>query len=593
MRRGSNLEFGHGCAEAASFKAFLNCYIREVAAGERVPLRSETPSWLVFDLPRSFARLRVEIEYWSLTGPHVFGALSLCNAETGAWRMASVSEVLPMLVSECFAKTGMIDSYKFPELMRRVLNSYDQIRQYCRDESESDAAKPDFLKAEQALRFGHWLHPTPKSREGMTDWHQKIYAPERGGRFRLTFFAADRSITVSGSADGRDVGELLAELPDLDIAAFKLKPGEMLIPMHPLQAEALRLRPEVQRLSQAGLLRDLGTAGAAFTATSSVRTVYADNCPWMLKFSLPVTITNSLRVNLLHELEAGVLMTRLLRKTGFLDGEDRFSIIHDPAYLTLTLPGQSESGFEVILRENPFVGTAKAAIVNIAALTADPLPGSNSLLRNVVGDLARKRGTSKTDAAQTWFGAYLNCALRPAIALYDRFGIALEAHQQNSLLDISDGMPTRYYFRDNQGYYISDRYVDQLTALEPGIKSTKALCFPESEIHQRFCYYLIINQIFSVISRLGQDGLADEASLLSQLRKTLQDDVQRRSGTARRFIKFLLETPDLTAKANLLTRIHDLDELEAENEKAVYVRLTNPLISSAPIVQDETHNVRA
>ncbi|MFP3520836.1 IucA/IucC family protein, partial [Pseudomonas sp. SIMBA_077] len=76
--------------------------------------------------------------------------------------------------------------------------------------------------------------------------------------------------------------------------------------MHPLQAEALRLDADVQPMLRGGLLRDLGACDAPFTATSSVRTVYSRSQPWMLKFSLPVQITNSLRRNRRHELDAGI-----------------------------------------------------------------------------------------------------------------------------------------------------------------------------------------------------------------------------------------------------------------------------------------------
>ena len=53
------------------------------------------------------------------------------------------------------------------------------------------------------------------------------------------------------------------------------------------------------------------------------------------------------------------------------------------------------------------------------------------------------------------------------------------------------------------------------------------------------------------------------------------------NGPATTFIDFVLTSSELSAKANLLTRIHDLDELQAEDEKAVYTRLPNPLAIDA------------
>ncbi len=561
-------------AARATFKALLNCYMREVSSGVIPPSDRSAPMQIDFELTSSFTRLRVEVSYWSLTGPHDFGALQLYDLAGQAWRQATIGEVIPMLVTDCFARIPEATDDKMLELLRRVLNSYDQINKTSRDSAGPEA---NFLSAEQSLHFGHWLHPTPKSREGMTDLHQQAYAPEFGATFQLHYFAAHNSIVKTGSADGRSLHEILQDIPGLTLDV--LNPDETLIPMHPLQADALRLRPLVKGLIKDGFLRDLGPAGDPFTATSSVRTVYAKDSSWMLKFSLPVQITNSHRINLFHELEAGVVMACLLDKLGPLP--PKFRIINDPAYVTLSVPDQRETGFEVVLRDNPFMDGDGEGIVNVAALTTDPLPGQRSMLAGIVMDLSRRQNTLPSKTAKLWFAAYLDCALKPALALYDQFGIALEAHQQNSLLDVSAGLPSCYYFRDNQGYYIAESRLDKLAALTPSLRDTDALCFPEAEINQRFCYYLVVNQIFSVISRLGRDGFADESILISQLRDCLQEAAETVAGPAVSFIDFLLNTPELSAKANLLTRVHDVDELQAEDEKAIYVRLPNPLLQGA------------
>lgn len=561
-------------AARATFKALLNCYMREVSPGAMPCSDRNTPPQIEFDLTNSFTRLRAEVSYWSVTGPHEFGALQLHDLAGQIWRNATIAEVIPLLVNDCFARMPEAADGKMLELLRRVLNSYDQIGKTGRTATD---LRPNFLSAEQGLHFGHWLHPTPKSREGMTDWHQQAYAPEFGAAFQLHYFAARNSIVKTGSADGRSLHAILQDMPGLDLDV--VNPDETLIPMHPLQADALRLRPSVRGLITDGLLRDLGPAGAPFTATSSVRTVYARHCPWMLKFSLPVQITNSHRINLCHELEAGVVMARLLVKLGPLPS--KFLIINDPAYVTLSLPDQRETGFEVILRENPFMDDQGEGIVNIAALTADPLPGQQSMLARIVMDLSRRQNTLPSKTAKLWFDAYLDCALKPALTLYDTVGIALEAHQQNSLLDISTGLPSCYYFRDNQGYYIAESRLDELADLEPQLRDIEALCFPEAEINQRFCYYLIVNQIFSVISRLGRDGFADESTLIDQVRQCLQNAAKAATGPAVSFIDFLLTAPELSAKGNLLTRVHDVDELQVEGEKAMYVCLPNPLVAGA------------
>lgn len=566
----------HARAEYATLKAFLNGYMLEITAGEIVARIGATPTVLEFDLPRSFTRLRVAVQYWSLTGPHDFSGLRLFDPKAETWRPARVGDVLPVLVQDCFARSGASGGAKMHELLRRILNSYDQIAKCCAQADETTASPPEFLAADQSLTFGHWLHPTPKSREGMTDWQTATYAPEFGGIFQLRFFAARNSIALSGSVGPRTAQEMINDIPGLDPDTLDLRPDEQLVPMHPLQAEALSLLPAVQDLLKSGALRDLGAAGARFSATSSVRTVYAPDCPWMFKFSLPVKITNSHRINLHHELEAGVVMARVLDKTGFLDREPRFGVINDPGFVSVTLPDHRESGFEVIIRENPFA-LATTSVVTVAALTADPPQADKSMLARLIAETATRHQMPEAKAAVQWFDAYLDCALHPALALYDTFGIALEAHQQNSLLDVRHGFPTRYVFRDNQGYYIADTCIAKLAQLEPRVTALDSVCFPEAEIRDRFGYYLILNQIFSVISRLGRDGFVPEIDLIRRLRQALGKAEKTYHGPAQRFASHLLHAPDLAFKGNLLTRVHDVDELCAEGEKAIYVRRKNPI----------------
>ncbi|UZM97786.1 IucA/IucC family protein [Lysinibacillus sp. MHQ-1] len=96
------------------------------------------------------------------------------------------------------------------------------------------------------------------------------------------------------------------------------------------------------------LIKYEGALGAYYTATSSIRTVYNAQEEMMYKFSIPVKITNSLRVNRTHELKAGIAMARLMKKIDFLQKHSSFQMMNDPAYMTIEFPNQTESGFEVI-----------------------------------------------------------------------------------------------------------------------------------------------------------------------------------------------------------------------------------------------------
>lgn len=580
----------HACAERATWQAFLNCYLREIDAGTWLPGQSPR---LELALPGMGARLRVTLDYVSRTGANRFGDVEIAHGG-GDWQPIAPLDALPLLARDCFRGAPASSGHKRADLLRGVLNSYAQVERLCRDRAHpAPEALTDFLGAEQSLIHGHALHPTPKNHDGMADWHLPTYAPELGGKFQLRFFAVAAGHLRAGSALDQPAAALVSDIPGI-ADAFDLLPGETLIPAHPLQTEALLLDPSVQALIAAGKLRDLGAAGPVFSATSSLRTVYSPDCPWMLKFSVPVRITNSRRINQLSELDAGVLMARLFRELGVGRREHGLRILDDPAWLAVAVPGRREGGFEMIFRENPFRAEAARGPVNLVALTAEPLPGAESWLARLLHRGECEGGTGRGGAsrieARRWFEAYLDCVVEPIIDLYETHGIALEAHQQNVLIDVSEGPPRRAWYRDNQGYYIAESHLDRLAAVVPELRLGEDLCYPRDEINDRLAYYLIINQVFGVIGRFGRDGLGDEDEFLDRLAARL-DRQARRPGPGGDFARHVLGAPHLLAKGNLLTRAHDIDELS--DGPSVYVPLANPIAHRRSEACERRHDVVA
>ncbi|MCG6203411.1 rhizobactin siderophore biosynthesis protein rhbC [Rhodopseudomonas sp. HC1] len=571
-------------AERATFQSFANCYLREVDPGVPSAHQPECGGALVdyieWSCAAAAASLRAEVERHSLCGPLRFGRVFVRRAQENDWREIAPLRALYLMVQECYAGMGAerADALRHEEagLLGRVLTSYHGMADGL--EAAAGCGGLNFIDCEQSLIFGHWLHPTPKSLQGITDWQRPTYAPEHRGRFPLVFFAADAALIRQDAAPGCSLPEILEALIAPDQRP-RLRPGEVLIPMHPLQAEALMLDPAIAELTATGRLRCLGPIGTCFSPTSSVRTLYSADVPWMLKFSLPVRITNSLRVNRMSELEAGVAVSRLFARTDILARHPRFRLIRDPAYVTLALPDRTESGFEVIFRENPFTRGFENNGVTIAALTADPPPGTHSRLERIIRGLAARSGDSIVEAGRRWFAAYLDCALDPLVRIYDELGVAFEAHQQNGLLDVSAGLPSAFYYRDNQGFYLSNAHRDRLTALAPETARIGGLYFDDCLIQERFGYYLIVNQVCSVIARMGQDELVAEEALLAVLRERLERLATELNGVGGEFAASFLSRPTVAAKANLLTRMLDIDELEGEDGRAIYVQLPNPLFT--------------
>lgn len=591
-------------AEQATFRAFVNCYLREVDGGQWGVAKTidvdtghkySFPVCIILHLNAINAVVILEVAYRSDVGCHHFGRAffkKVINSKS-EWQEIEALPLLAHMVrniyQSVYSKVGVLAETDGGlkrnelELGVRLLESYQLMAKFLEDRAgDASLSKIDFISTEQSVLYGHWLHPTPKSRQGMTFWQQSHYSPELKGRFRLHYFSVDISLIQQRGSPSKAVSELFTE--DVFVHDRPCIPSNhILVPSHPLQAQYLLLQDWVRQLMNDGLIKNLGPLGDEFQATSSVRTLYRKDCPWMYKFSIPVKITNSLRINKCNELEIGMAMESYMSLCGFLERHPGFNIIDDPAYLTVVKPGKegSESGFEVLLRRNPFKHEFGDGICSILALVQEPLPKSDghigdSFLKSIILNLAKRENRPADLVAMDWFKQYFVCAIEPMIALYEQEGIALEAHQQNSLLDVADGYPRAFYYRDNQGFYLSKTHREKLQIIANQLTMAD-LFYDDEEIFEAISYYLIVNQLFSVIYRLGVDGLVNEKDLISYVKKMILNMNKRFTGLGKRFANYLISSEFIAYKGNLMARVRDVDELDEGVERAVYFKIKNPL----------------
>ncbi|MFJ4778801.1 IucA/IucC family protein [Streptomyces sp. NPDC088762] len=568
-------------ADAAAVENLLRCWVREARIR-----RPDGPAGtlLRISLPASGAALLVAVRHWSLAGWHRFGPVRLAGAPTTAPAVDAVT--LAALLAREGLRTAPANGQGSADLVARVADSARRTAEFIADRRQRPAAPARigvdrFLTAEQSLLLGHPLQPDPKSREGLSEAEARLYSPELHGSFPLHWFAVDPAVLATDSAwteRGRPVSaaHLLGRLAP----GIPIPDGTTPLPLHPWQARDLLQRPAVTALRDAGLLHDLGPYGAPWYPTSSVRTVHRPGAPAMLKLSLGLRITNSRRENLRKELRRGVEVHRLLR-TGLAEqwqaAHPGFDIVRDPAWVAVESPdGTPVPGLDVLLRHNPFRSGDDA--VCVAALTAPrPWPGRTTMssrLTEIVTALAAATGHTTSAVAAEWFLRYLDHVVLPVLAFDALAGIALEAHQQNTLVLLDPaGWPIGGRYRDNQGYYFRESRRAELEHRLPGIGSASDTFVSDAVTDERFAYYLGINNVLGLIGAFGSQRLADERVLLAAFRRFLG----KAAGLGPLPAK-LLDSPTLRCKANLLTRLGGLDELVGPvDTQSVYVTIANPL----------------
>ncbi|WP_212936230.1 IucA/IucC family protein [Bacillus hominis] len=593
-------------AEHATIQSFLNCYLRETGSGEWITEdkrienifchsfhRKTIPTYLCCRLSAQNVTLYGEVIYKSPTDRHLFGEKFYYQlGEEKNIIKADYITVITFLIKEMSINYG--EGTNPAELMLRVIRSCQNIEGFTKervqDTSELYGFHTSFIEAEQSLLFGHLTHPTPKSRQGILDWKSSMYSPELKGKCQLHYFRAHNSIVSEKSLLINSTTTIIKEELKNDeivsqefITKYCQEDEYSLIPIHPLQAEWLLHQSYVQNWMNQGLLEYIGPVGKCYMATSSLRTLYHPHSKYMLKFSFPVKVTNSMRINKLKELESGLEGKEMLNtKIGeVLEKFPGFDFICDPAFITLNYEMQ-ESGFEVIIRENPFYSENANDATLIAGLVQDAIPGERTRLSNIIHHLADIENKSCEEVSLEWFRRYINISLKPMVWMYLRYGVALEAHQQNSVVQLKDGYPVKFYFRDNQGFYFCNSMKEMLNSELSGIGERTGNLYDDYIVDERFRYYLIFNHMFGLINGFGTAGLIKEEILLSELRSVLESFLpyNREPST---FLRELLEENKLACKANLLTRFFDVDELTNPLEQAIYVQVDNPLVTEVAV----------
>lgn len=576
-------------AEDAGAHALLGCWLREVPGWSLRATGPENRPTVVIPLPRWRSRLLLRVRRLSATYRHELALPA--HVQVGDEPPRPVG--LPMLTTlladllEERRPGGCADS-----LFARVVDSAAAVAEHLTlRAAEVDriwSAEPlTFAESEQALLLGHLVHPTPKSRSEMSAPQRRRYSPETAGRFPLRWLAVRPDLVRQDSATGtpaQDVAErLLRDDPrtDADALGEALRPlgPRVLLPAHPYEADHLASDPRTADLFESGAVVDLGPWGSAYLPTTSVRTVCRPEAAWQLKFSLHVRITNSMRVSLPKELDRAVEAARIAQT---VIGERAaavapdFDLVQDAAYLTVVRDGGVCSGFSVLFRENPWGSGGPRDVSALTTLCQDHPYGGDSRLVAIVRDIAARQRRSVADVAREWFARFRAVVVRPLLRLYLDVGLCFEAHQQNTLVQLDGGWPVRGAYRDSQGYFHREAAHDDLAEVVPGVGEATESIFPEKLADERLVYYLFVNLTLGVVNALGP--CVDERILLAELRRELRDQRERGGRYPATLLDRLLDDERWPCKANLLTRVHDLDELVGDiASQSVYVSVPNPL----------------
>lgn len=556
-----------------SATAFLNAFFLEWKKVERDERQ--------FILPLgNDEEIIIPIKRYSPLGRHhyegIFYLKSLAHdhIELSFWEL--ISKISDFLADEFKTDQGQKENF-----LKRIENSQKNIKlSIPRWQSQKEI---NFCSMEQGLFLGHAFHPTPKSKLEFNEEDLKDYSPEMGASFSLKWVLLSPEIFFQKSSRYFEKIDWLKDVflqdikPDKNVLA-KLEEGLIPFPIHPWQEQFLRKNQAILNYLKSGKIVELKTVGKKWHPTSSLRTLYAAHSEFMLKFSMNVRLTNSLRQLLLHELDRGLQVHEVFNHSLgklFSANYPEFEIIHEPVYVGIRdLEGNPIQESLLLGRFNPFFSNEESIV--LATLTQDDLNFKENLIQKYIKQLAQEQKNSFREAALLWFDDFLRVAIEPLLKAQSDFGILLGSHQQNMILQIKDLKPYKSYFRDCNGTGYS-KLGHTLFGADIDLLEVENGNILEDELASYlFGYYVIINSSFNVIASIAHGQKIEEYELIHAFRKYLQK-LKKEAPKDSFFLDYLLNSKMLKHKGNFLCCFKNINENTEKNPLSIYTEIPNPL----------------
>ena len=569
-------------AETATIRALLNCYFREMRitdprvnkSGEGNP-QSGQGEMLVISFPSIGKTITGALTYYSRIGQHAYGDIFHESVRGGSLRQINMYELLELLLEELSRLQNCDKTGAHRNMMKvRIDNSLQKMSQYIEryvsNKQTASDKKLDFIHSEQTLYYGHPFHPYPKSSEGFASGDLEKYSPEMGASFQLHYFAIRKEYVHEEWLDGEDQA-----LPPSVLAFAGEKLGQLgqnpldfaLLPMHPWQVNYVIRKPEVQALMKQSAIINLGAAGPVVYPTSSVRTVWDPAGGYGYKLPLHVRITNLVRENTPEQSARSMDAARVIHRVKHELNSDQFKIISETGCSKVRFDSDSDdwsSSFTVIYR--PIVVPDASTFVVASLLESFPGEEEPKLIQAI-----RQSDQGRLPDLYNWLACYLRISMLPLLRILAEKGISFEAHLQNSLLSIKNGLPDCYYVRDLEGVSIDRNKAAETGWINTLIGDQSPVLYEDSEAWLRTKYYFFVNHLGSLIHTVASYRKEDEEGYWGIVRNMLKEEKLKADERLRAYIDDLLLSDDLPAKANFTSCF------QWRGETPSFVPIPNPL----------------
>ncbi|WP_458461947.1 IucA/IucC family protein [Paenibacillus sp.] len=565
-------------AHEHSCKLLLNCYIRELGLEKERDIRIN-PNTLTYAVAFQASRVKVtgQLAYYSAMGEHEYLSMEsggeavhyrdlvrwitcelggheeqyLYSREHGMMKSAMEVQHATEIKSALEIKsthtvkenTNRTEEYA-RDFAQKVDNSVGNLTLFIEQAAALDIH--DYRTSEQSLLYGHPFHPFPKNSKGFTEQDVQKYSPELRTSFQLCYIAVRQDVYVQEWVDD-EAAMNLQDLLRSHVEPILKEKSEMyrLLPVHPWQYTYISQLSEIQSYFRDEKLILLGSAGPIVYPTSSVRTVYVPEWNCNIKLSLNMQITNMIRTNNAEQMRRTLDASKYVRQHDCFGAETNTHIAYETGVATCAFDDEElTSLFTIAYRpiefdvENTYV---------LSSLVEAPLPRMRSRLMTMLG--------GGRDIAERWLERYLKCSLLPIVRAAGEKGIHFEAHLQNTLVTLKDGLPVDFIVRDLEGVSVDEELI-----LEQDRAASDLLFYSREKAWARTSYYFIVNHLGSLIHAMARDVNVSEEHFWKQVREVLVDELER---TGNAYVQHLLTTDAFLAKQNLVSCLRGISQTPA------------------------------
>ncbi|WP_270915764.1 IucA/IucC family protein [Staphylococcus saprophyticus] len=426
----------------------------------------------------------------------------------------------------------------------------------------------DLSYSESLVIEGHPTHPLSKTKLPLSEAEIKQYATEFEKIIGLPIMLIHKQHCVITSMEN-DTDFILDEIvPEyryklkafLDVHDLELNDYSLMF-VHPWQYEKVIPHQFAEWIESKYLLPTPFEVEAK--ATLSFRTMQLIGKPYHIKLPVDVQATSAVRtVSSVTTVDGPKLSYEL---QDMLDIYPQLHVSMEPFGIHAKTEPDIARHLACIVRHQPYLADNGTTIVTASLVNRNPVDNQitvDSYLNWINDEITE--GTIKK-----FLSVYTKTLIDPLVAYIQDYGIALEAHMQNTIVNLGPNYQMQFIIRDLGGSRID---LSTLQQKLPNITLTNKSLIAENieSVIAKFQHAVIQNQIAELIHHFSQYDGVEETQLFEIVSEIVEQAIDPHKPHAQK-LRNVLFGPTITVKALLRMR------MESKVKQYVTIDLRNPI----------------